>query len=292
LALGVAAAALAVVSTQAAAHPGKGKHTKRAKARAVSAVSSNDALEAQVHQLAGTVQSLQAELGRVRAAANHPAESAKVQELDQWMAASKAAGVEKKSKDNLVSVRGGWLGANNRRGGNNGSITNGAAVVPASGDILVGGAGGEGDSDAVYYGAAFDFNINNDLFGLMDNTSFQIEFGAEYAEFNHPTNSVLTGQQVTVNQLRVMASPKIKFMHDSKLRPWIIPVGLDINIISPPSGAVTVMNTGMNFGGGAEYEILKGIVLGGDVRYHYSMDDIDGVNTDGLSAGGSVGFKF
>lgn len=291
LALGVAAAALAVVSTQATAHPHKGKHAKHAKRAVVSHVSGNEALEAQVHQLAGTVQSLQAELGRVRAAANHPAESAKVQELDQWMAATKAAGVEKKAKDNLVSVRGGYLRADQGRGGLD-HLNNGGLLVDnigSTGDPLVGAAGN--DKDAFYFGAAFDFNVNNDLFGLMDNTSFQIEFGAEYAELGQGHNAV-TNRQVTVNQLRVNASPKIKFMHDSKLRPWIIPVGMDLNIISPPSGAVSVLNPGLNFGGGLEYELLKGIVLGGDVRYHYSTSKVDGVDTDGFTAGGSVGFKF
>jgi opacity protein-like surface antigen len=92
--------------------------------------------------------------------------------------------------------------------------------------------------------------------------------------------------------LRISAAPKIKFMHGSKFRPWLIPAGLDINIISPPSDAVTVLNTGMQFGGGVDYDLFRGIVLGADVRYHESFDDVDGVDTDGFSLGGSVGFKF
>ncbi|MDP1969367.1 MAG: hypothetical protein Q8K42_00335, partial [Methylobacter sp.] len=92
--------------------------------------------------------------------------------------------------------------------------------------------------------------------------------------------------------LRISASPKIKFMHGSKFRPWLIPVGLDMNIISPPSDAITVLNTGMQFGTGAEYELFKGIVIGADGRYHHSFDDVDGVDTDGFTLGGSVGFKF
>jgi opacity protein-like surface antigen len=81
-------------------------------------------------------------------------------------------------------------------------------------------------------------------------------------------------------------------MHGSKFRPWIIPVGLDVNVISPPSDAITVLNTGMNFGAGAEYEFLPGIVIGADGRYHWTPDDVDGVETDGFTLGGSVGFKF
>jgi hypothetical protein len=81
-------------------------------------------------------------------------------------------------------------------------------------------------------------------------------------------------------------------MHDRKLRPWIIPVGLDINILGVPSNAVSVLNAGMNFGAGAEYDLYRGIVLGTDVRYHYATSSLDGTPTDGLNAGGYVGFKF
>ena len=93
-------------------------------------------------------------------------------------------------------------------------------------------------------------------------------------------------------RLRLNASPKIKFNHGGKLRPWLIPVGLEINILGVPSNAVSVLNSGMQFGGGAEYDIFRGIVLGGDVRYHYATSNIDGVNTNGVSTGGYVGFKF
>ncbi|MCK4840424.1 MAG: hypothetical protein KAT04_00925, partial [Methylococcales bacterium] len=171
----------------------------------------------------------------------------------------------------------------------------------------------EVDQDAFYFGGAIDFNMNNDLFGMMDDTSFGIELGIEYSELSEREESGLTRaittldslttggstvgagnlqQSVTVNMLRISAAPKVKFMHGSKLRPWIIPIGLDINIISPPSDAVTVLNTGMQFGAGVDYEVLPGIIAGLDGRYHMSPDDIDGVNIDGFTLGGSVGFKF
>ncbi len=137
----------------------------------------------------------------------------------------------------------------------------------------------------------------------MDGVSFGIELGIEYSELGDKENSglddTITGvpgisaqQSVTVNMLRVSAAPKIRFMHGSKLRPWIIPVGLDINIISPPSDAVTVLNTGMQFGAGVDYEILPNIIAGFDGRYHWTPDNLDGVDTDGFTLGGSVGFKF
>lgn len=97
---------------------------------------------------------------------------------------------------------------------------------------------------------------------------------------------------VTVSQFTLAASPKIKFMKGSAFRPWIIPIGLTINVISPPSNGVTVLNPGMQFGTGAEYAIWKDISLGADVRYNLTGRSVDGVNTDGLTAGGYLGIGF
>lgn len=259
------------------------------------------ALEAQVEQMTTMMQSMQAELSRVKTLAANATDTTKVQELDQWMASMKNAPVRIAAKDHLFSVRGGWAHSNDNRGST-------AGLFGVGQDILT----DETDRDAFYYGGAFDFNINNDLFGLMDGVSFQIEFGVEYAELGDQhdngfdelltaatgpggvTGGVPTNlqQSVTVNRLRINASPKIKFMHGSKLRPWIIPLGLDINIISPPSDAITVLNTGMNFGAGVDMEILPGVVAGVDGRYHWTPDDVDGVDTDGFTVGGKVGFAF
>lgn len=97
---------------------------------------------------------------------------------------------------------------------------------------------------------------------------------------------------VTVTQFSLTASPKIKFMKGSALRPWIIPIGLGIHVISPPSNGVTVLNPGMMFAAGAEYDIWKAIKIGADFRYHLTGRSVDGVNTDGLTAGGYLGIGF
>jgi opacity protein-like surface antigen len=290
LALGIAATTLtmtgALVSPQAVAGT-KAQHH----AEVASMHNKVDALEAQLQAMQSELSSLRAESSR---STRSSAETAKVQELDQWMTSVKSAPKEKQSKDHLFSARGGWMHLNDNRGSTTGIAGSGLGT-----DIL----SSETDKDAFYYGGAIDFNVNNDLFGLMDHTSFLMELGIEYSELGDRKDSgldnVITGtnpqtlqQTVTVNMLRLNASPKIKFMHGSKFRPWLIPVGLDMNIISPPSDAVTVLNTGMQFGAGAEYELLKGIVIGADGRYHHTFDDVDGVDTDGFTLGGSVGFKF
>ncbi len=293
LALGIATALTltgVLVSPQAMAHSKKAKHHVVTESSTSYSQSTTSHTSSKVDALEAQLQAMQAEINSLRAQANRPGssvEAAKVQELDQWMNSVKSAPVKAEAaKDHLFSVRGGWMHFNDDRNPTTatlGAVTNGFNA----------------DKDAHYYGGAIDFNMNNDLFGLMDHTSFAIELGVEYAQIGQSkanglgAGGLLINQQLAdVNQLRINASPKVKFMHGSKLRPWLIPAGLDINIISPPSSAITVLNTGMQFGTGVDYELLKGIVVGADGRYHHSFDDIDGVDTDGFTLGGSVGFKF
>ena len=294
LALGIAAATL----TMAFVAPVQAADSK-AERVADAAARKTEALESQMEQMAAQMQAMQAELSRVKGStAQASAESAKVQELDNWMASVKAAPEVSHTKDNLVAVRGGWVTLDQDRGSNqtNGFLQKGALLSNNQ------------NNDGFYFGGAFDFNVNNDMFGLMDGTSFAVEIGVEYSQFGQGDNTVsqtygdalggaFAGAQTVENRatdarLRINASPKIRFMHGSKLRPWIIPVGLDINILGVPSNAVSVLNAGMNFGAGVDYEIWRGIVIGADTRYHYSTSDLDGTPTDGLNAGGYVGFKF
>lgn len=312
IALGIAAATITMagimVSPQAAAH-------SKAERVADATSKKTEALEAQMKEMAAMMEAMQAELERVKAAAataapaaEVSATSAKVQELDQWMASIKSAPMPVAAKDHVFSARGGWMHFNDDRGSTRTAFGTGLGE-----DVLT----NETDKDAFYYGGAIDFTMNNDLFGLMDGVSFGLELGLEYSELGEkhdsgldniittaadagdgalgnsivPANSDIQ-QTVTVNMLRVSAAPKLKFMHGSRLRPWLIPAGIDINIISPPSDAVTVLNTGMQFGAGAEYELIDGIVFGADGRYHWTPDDVDGVDTDGFTLGGSLGFKF
>ncbi len=272
LALGIAATlamAGVLASPQAMAH---------SKAERVADAASNkvDAMQAQL-------QAMQAELSSLRAAGRSSADAGKIQELDQWMNSVKSAPKDKRSKDNMVFFRGGYAHANQTRGGTNSD---------GNADLLVGSNANRSDKDAWYFGAGFDFSVNDNLFGLMDKTEVLAELNVEYKEYNKSTLSLLTGQNVTTNQLNLSASPKVKFFKGSAFRPWLIPVGLDLNIISPPSGAVTVLNPGLVVGLGADYKIWKDIYVGSDVRYHYTTGRLDGVNTDGVTAGGYLGLGF
>jgi len=85
--------------------------------------------------------------------------------------------------------------------------------------------------------------------------------------FNGDTGCVVSGD-IALSMFTVSASPKLKFMEGSPLRPWIIPAGLDFHVISPPSDAATVLDIGVQFAAGVEYEVVPGIVVGIDGRYH------------------------
>ncbi|MCX7076567.1 MAG: porin family protein [Methylococcales bacterium] len=227
-------------------------------------------------------------------------DTAKVQELDQWMNTVKHEDHHGKSKDNMVFFRGGYGRNNDSRGGTL-DPTGIAGGAPFAGAI--------GDKDAWYVGAGFDFNINDNLFGMMNGTEVLGELMFDYkqlgerkangltAAVTEAVNPALKGlsvnaQSATVNALTLAASPKIKFFKGSNFRPWLIPAGMEITVISPPSDAITVLNPGMMFGAGADYKIWKDIYAGADVRYHHSFDTVDGVNSDGLTAGGYLGLGF
>ncbi len=302
--------AAASVSTEAAAHTSKKahKHAKKAAYTTTETHSSSfshstssnakvDALEAQLQAMQSEIRSLRAASGR----ATVDPDTAKVQELDQWMNTVKAEGSSKKgANNNMVFFRGGYGRGNEDRGGTLDPTANGNSGPGALNGSI-------GDKDSWYAGAGFDFSINDNLFGMMNGTEVLAELMFDYKQLgerkpNGITTAVGTAeglpvpgvntQTATVNALTLAASPKVKFMKGSAFRPWLIPAGLEMTVISPPSDAITVLNPGMMFGAGADYQLFKGIYAGADVRYHHSFDTLDGVNTDGITAGGYLGLGF
>lgn len=347
LVLGIATATLtmsaAFLSPEALAHHSAKKHTHKASRSARSSSSSYSAGYSQVDALSAQVRAMQGEIASLRASQAAPVasvDSAKVEELDQWMASVKAAPVIEKTKDNMMFFRGGYSHMNSPRGG-----TLDPTLVPGYGLASVNGVavGPIGHKDAWYFGAGFDFSLNNNLFGLMDNTEVAAELMFDYKELGKgsnglspqevavvntlrgatttnvasvttpagvaiPPNAQFAGNKIngttnfnlpaantataTVAQFTLAASPKIKFMKGSAFRPWLIPVGFEMNVISPPSNAITVLNPGMQFGFGADYKIWKDLYVGADARYHQSLGRLDGINTNGVTAGGYLGLGF
>jgi opacity protein-like surface antigen len=214
-------------------------------------------------------------------------------------------------KDSMIFFRGGYARNDSNR----------------TGDLLVSVQnllGTNGSKEGWYAGAGIEHQLTEDLFGLWDGANIWGEIVFDYKQFSRTqlnqigfavgttlaatanaipatlTNPGLNAGplapvgSVHVTQFTLSASPKVKFMPDSKFQPWIIPIGFDINVISPPSDGVTVLNAGVQFGAGAEYNVWKNLVVGADARYHYTFNKqvLSGVNTNGLTAGGYLGFKF
>jgi hypothetical protein len=313
LALGVTTAlvafAAATVAPEAAAHAAKKahKHAKKAPTYTTtethsSSFSHSNSSNAKVDALESQLQAMQAEIRSLRAASGRATidpDTAKVQELDQWMTSVKSEGHSSKgSKDNMVFFRGGYGYNVDKRGGTlDPTAANGVGALNGAID----------NHGAWYFGAGFDFGINDNLFGMMSNTDVLAELMFDYKQLgerkpNGITTAVGTAeglpvpgvntQTATVNSLSLAASPKIKFLKGSNFRPWLIPAGFELTVISPPSDAITVLNPGMMFGAGADYKIWKDVYAGADVRWHQSFDNVDGVNTNGVTAGGYLGLGF
>jgi opacity protein-like surface antigen len=197
-------------------------------------------------------------------------------------------------KHHMLFFRGGFTHAMQRRNGT--SIQSNVAPVGAQ-DLA--------DRDGWYVGAGFDFSLTNNIWGLLPRTEVMSELMFEYKEFadnvkgnalaNNPTQlagGAFNPRNVTVTQVSLSAAPKIKFMEGSKIRPWIIPAGLALHVISPPSESISFWIPGVMFGAGVDYNFWKDFYIGIDGRYHLTGGKADGIKVDGMTAGGYLGIGF
>jgi len=254
------------------------------------------ALQSQINQMSEMLSSMQSELARVRAESSQT--DPKLRELEDWMTSVKNKPVEEKTKDNMVFFRGGFARQDHKR--------NGVSIYSDVAGSQLGLPGEVGDNEGWYIGAGFDFSLVDDFWGVLDKTEVLGELMVEYREFSDNTRGNVLAQnptflatgvmvptrEVTVSQLTLSASPKIKFMKGSNFRPWVIPIGLGLHVISPPSESITVLNPGLQFGGGVDYKVWKNLYVGADARYHLTGGSGDGINTDGFTAGGYLGIGF
>jgi len=255
------------------------------------------AMESKLRQMQREMNALQQELDRMRAGEAQQEQSIQSietqnatqhQEItDRVTKVEEAPG--KRTMKNLIFFRGGYAAyADYARGFESFTDTHN---VDGTGQIL---GFPEQDADGAWYvGASIEHSMSDDLWGLWKGTEALGEISLEFKNFGGENGvlvvpaaecSLLTnassfdaleadggcliqGDQ-NITMFTVSASPKIKFLQGSKFRPWIIPVGLDFNVISPPSDAATYLDVGAQFGAGAEYEIIPGIKFGLDARYH------------------------
>lgn len=284
------------------------------KAAAADKSSAAGAIEQRLKMMEDQMNAMRSELGRVRA---ESASSAKVNELEAKVA-KQAVATGKGEHRNLLFFRGGYAKMEKARDGELLAGQNSVVATTAGfGDPT------NGDGDGWYTGAGFDFHLTEDVWGLTDKAEVFGELMFEYKNFGTSYNSLisdvdnvatsaLVGSNVDawgtvknkLTQFTLTASPKIKFNPHGDFRPWVIPVGLAIHVISPPSSGVTVLNPGLMLGAGAEYKIWKDIYAGADFRYHFTGDDLDistkngalgklkGTNTDGYTTGAYLGVGF
>jgi opacity protein-like surface antigen len=297
LVLGVTTAlfalAAATVSTEAAAKKTTKKHSHSTKSKTVTPSFKAESMATRSIEVAP--------VAPVAAPYDDSALKARIAELEGRPAPVAAA----RTKDDMVFFRGGYAHANRTRNG-----------VSINSNALGGTVGGLADKDAWYFGAGLDFSLDDNLFGLANNTEVLAEIMFEYKEFNDkvggnyvatnltPTvgangagslgvSNITGARDVTVSQFSLTASPKIKFLKGQDFRPWIIPAGFAMNVISPPSESITVLQPAMMFGLGADYRVWKNIYVGADARYQQNIGrTLDGVQTNGFTAGGYLGIGF
>ena len=205
------------------------------------------------------------------------------------------------AKGNQVFFRGGGAFLSENRGGQ---------IFTDTGNVT--GAGFNNDENGFYVGGGVELVLSNDVWGFIPKTTVLGEIGVEYRRFDskevlQATSAICQGTtmslgmdpppctagtaKVQLTMLNVSVSPKIKFNEGSRLRPWIIPVGLDFIVISPPSNDTTYLDVGVQFAGGLEYNIYGPFNVGADVRYHLSARHTD-TNNDVTTVGVYVGIDF
>lgn len=280
-------------------------------------------LERRLQMMEDEMRALRSELSRARSETQATADrmEAHKQQMDQHIAEGTSSD---SSKEDLIFFRGGFASMEHPR--NNELLLNNDTLrglgVTSQFDAK--------DGDGWYVGAGFDHRLTNDMWGLTDLASLDGEVMFEYKNFGTSHNSLVEGATGTIaasvlgtgpgavagvttienqlTQFTLTASPKIKFNGMGNFRPWIIPFGLALHVVSPPSSGVTVLNPGLMMGTGAEYKIWKDIYAGFDFRYHFTGDDLsykanlpaafggttlyNKTRIDGLTTGAYLGFGF
>ena len=285
--------------------------------QAMAADESVQELQQKIERMEQMLNTLQTELQSVRTESRESIK--KVQVVEERVAVVNRV---PKSSDSVIFFRGGFGRMNAGRGNQvftdlfaGGLNTNtGDQVLPLDDNDAKGG---------FYIGAGIEHALTKDLWGMSDMVAVFGEIMFEWKRFDSQKSVAVVPaaaahlrdnlgladgvpggglsvnpnlknvfNRIQISQFTLTASPKIKFNPNGNFHPWIIPAGLSINVISPPSDSGTYMTAGVMFGVGAEYEIGQ-LVLGLDGRYHITGDDdLNGVDADGLTAGGYVGFKF
>ncbi len=207
---------------------------------------------------------------------------------------------EEKAHRNLVFFRGGY--ASQAQSRSNELLINNP-------NIALGTPGHDGNTNGWYIGAGFDFNLTPNVWGLWNGAEVDAELMFEYKDFGSTYNELVNFVsplkiENNISIFTLTASPKIKFTGLGNFKPWIIPFGLGLHVINPPSSGVTYLDPGVMFGVGGEYKIWNDWYVGTDFRYHVTGNNfgyravangktvLNSTSLDGLTVGGYFGFGF
>lgn len=197
---------------------------------------------------------------------------------------------------NMVFFKGGFVGLNSNRA--NEIFTDAQNAL---------GQGRNDSSIGWYAGAGLDLVLSKDSWGMMSGVWAIGEIGLQFNRLASntvtsavPTVTALAGAplgggtapaKTQMTMLTIDIAPKLKFREGSKFRPWIIPIGLDFHVISPPSNQTQYLDIGVQFGAGFEYEVYKAFKIGLDGRYHLTANMTNTTNSYG-QVGPYIGISF
>lgn len=201
------------------------------------------------------------------------------------------AWAEDELRGNQVFFRGGYVGLSSDRGNE---------IFTSTGQVVGLQTTSNDGSSGYYVGAGLDLMLSKNLWGMMNNISAVGEIGVEFKRFDSKTvinSSAITPVSnlrpatVQITMLTVDVAPKLKFNQFGDLVPWIIPIGLDFHVISPPSNQTNYLDIGVQFGAGFEYKVWKELKLGADARYHLASNQTNTTNSF-FTVGPYVGIGF
>ena len=233
--------------------------------------------DARISNLENELTDLRSQLSAQKAADADVA--AKQTQLESQFAAEAA---KENAKNNLVFFRGGF--AQTAQGQN----TSAAQYAANTGTTTTGTYPG---NNGWYAGAGFDFRVSDDFFGASDMVALDAELMVNYMNYGIASATTASGTSSgTVNQVQVVASPKIKFNFlEGKLRPWLQPAGLALNVDSLSWGTnlqTTVLVPAVMLGTGVEYNIWNNLWIGADFRYQFAGNatNISSTNSAGVTS--------
>lgn len=114
----------------------------------------------------------------------------------------------------------------------------------------------------------------------------------EYRQVAYSTvyRSALTNESGTISYLNIVACPMVRFELSEVIRPFVL-AGLNMQVATPPTDAVTYLDLGVTVGLGLDFKVHERISVGCDYRYSW-FGVSDQENEDYGLLSGYIGFNF